>query len=88
MSLVSSAFKPHVEKWLAGIQEIRDPTKDLGTVRADSILMGDELQEAKMRNYTLVCDGCFCENVTFARFAAALRGLEFDSLETSVRGHG
>ncbi len=28
----------------------------------------------------------FCENVTFARFAA-LRGLEFDSFETSVRGH-
>ena len=28
----------------------------------------------------------FCENVTFARFAA-LRGLEFDSLETSIRGH-
>jgi uncharacterized OsmC-like protein len=28
----------------------------------------------------------FCENVTFARFAA-LRGLEFESLETSVRGH-
>ena len=28
----------------------------------------------------------FCENVTFARFAA-LKGLEFESLETSVRGH-
>ena len=28
----------------------------------------------------------FCENVTFARYAT-LRGLEFDSLETSVRGH-
>jgi len=28
----------------------------------------------------------FCENVMFTR-QAALRGLEFDSLETSVRGH-
>jgi len=28
----------------------------------------------------------FCENVTFARYAA-LYGVEFDSLETSVRGH-
>ena len=28
----------------------------------------------------------FCENVTLARWAA-LQGLEFDSLETSVRGH-
>jgi len=56
MSLISSAFKPYVEKWLVGIQEITDPMKGLGTVRADSKLVGDQLQEAKMRNYTLVCD--------------------------------
>jgi len=107
MSLPSPAFKPYVEKWLSGIQEITDPSKGLGTVRADSKLVGDQLQEAKMRDYTLVCDEPsplggsdkgpnpleffmssvgFCENVTLARFAA-LRGLEFDSLETSVRGH-
>ncbi len=107
MPLISSAFKPYVEKWLAGIQEITDPKKGLGTVRADSKLVGDQIQEAKVRDYTLVCDEPsslggsdkgpnpleffvsavgFCENVTFARFAA-LRGLEFDSLETSVRGH-
>ena len=107
MPLISPAFKPYVEKWLAGIQEITDPMKGLGTVRADSKLAGDQLQEARMRDYTLVCDEPsslggsdkgpnpleffmsavgFCENVTLARFAA-LRGLEFDSLETSVRGH-
>ena len=107
MPLVSSAFKPYVEKWLSGIQEITDPMNGLGTVRADSRLVGDQLQEAKARDYALVCDEPsslggsdkgpnpleffvaavgFCENVTFARFAA-LRGLEFDSLETSVRGH-
>jgi uncharacterized OsmC-like protein len=94
-------------KWLAGIQEITDPKKGTGTVRADAKLVGDQLQEARTRDYTLVCDEPsslggtdkgpnpleffvsaigFCENVTFARFAA-LRGLEFDSLETSVRGH-
>lgn len=105
--LTSSAFKPYAEKWLAGIYEITDPKKGLGTVRADSKLVGDQLQEAKMRDYTLVCDEPaslggtdkgpnpleffvsavgFCENVTLARFAA-LRGLEFDSLETIVRGH-
>ena len=56
MPLISSAFKPYVEKWLAGIQEITDPMKGLGTVRADSKLVGDQLQEAKMRDYTLVCD--------------------------------
>lgn len=107
MPLMSSAFKPYAEKWLAGIREIADPMKGLGTVRADSKLLGDQLQEARMRDYTLVCDEPqslggsdkgpnpleffmsaigFCENVTFARFAA-LRGLEFDSLETSVRAH-
>jgi uncharacterized OsmC-like protein len=107
MPMISSAFKPYVEKWLAGIQEITDPMKGLGTVRADSRMVGDQLQEARARDYTLVCDepsslggtdkGAnpleffvsavgFCENVTFTRFAA-LRGLEFDSLETSVRGH-
>ncbi len=107
MPLLSSTFKPYAEKWLSGIQEITNPTKGLGTVRADSKLMGDQLQEAKMRDHMLVCDEPsslggtdkgpnpleffmsaigFCENVTLARFAA-LRGLEFDSLETSVRGH-
>jgi putative redox protein len=107
MPLITSAFKPYVEKWLVGIQEITDPMKGLGTVRADSKLVGDQLQEARMRDYTLVCDEPsslggtdkgpnpleffisavgFCENVTLARWAA-LRGLKFDSLETSVRGH-
>lgn len=107
MALPSAAFKPYVEKWLAGIQSITDPTKGIGTVRADAKLVGDQLQEAKARDYTLVCDEPaslggtdkgpnpleffvaavgFCENVTFARFAA-LRGLTFDALETSVRGH-
>jgi hypothetical protein len=55
MPLPSPAFKPCVEKWLAGIQEITDPSKGLGTVRADSKLAVDQLQEARMREYTLVC---------------------------------
>jgi len=103
----SPNFKPYVEKWLSGIQEIADPMKGLGTVRADAKLVGDQRQEAKSRDFRVTCDEPaalggtdagpnpleffmsaigFCENVTFARFAA-LRGLEFDSLETSVRGH-
>ena len=52
MTFISSAFKPHIEKWLAGIQDITDPMKGLETVRADSNLVGDQLQEAKMRDYT------------------------------------
>jgi uncharacterized OsmC-like protein len=107
MPLISSAFKPYVEKWLAGIQEITEPSKGLGTVRVDAKLVGDQRQEARIKDYTLVCDEPstvggtdqgpnplevfmsavgFCENVTFARFAT-LKELEFESLETSVRGH-
>jgi uncharacterized OsmC-like protein len=107
MPLISSDFKPYVEKWLSGIQEISDPMKGLGTVRADAKLVGDQLQEVRSKEHVLVCDEPanlggtdqgpnpleffmsavgFCENVTFARYAT-LRGLEFDSLETSVRGH-
>jgi len=107
MPLISPNFKPYVEKWLSGIQEITDPMKGLGTVRADAKLVGDQRQEARSRDFKVVCDEPsslggtdagpnpleffmsavgFCENVTFARFAA-LRGLEFDSLETTVRGH-
>lgn len=105
--MISSTFKPYVEKWLAGIQEITEPSKGLGTVRADAKLVGDQRQEVRIKDYTLVCDEPsavggtdqgpnpleffmsavgFCENVTFARFAT-LKELEFDSLETSARGH-
>jgi uncharacterized OsmC-like protein len=107
MPLISSAFKPYVEKWLSSIQEITEPMKGLGTVRADAKLVGDQRQEVRIKEHVLVCDEPsnlggtdqgpnpleffmsavgFCENVTFARHAA-LRGLTFDSLETSVRGH-
>jgi uncharacterized OsmC-like protein len=107
MPLISPSFKPFVEKWLSGIQEISDPMKGLGTVRADAKLVGDQRQEVRIKDHTLTCDEPlplggsdlgpnpleffmsavgFCENVTFARMAT-LRGLEFESLETSVRGH-
>jgi uncharacterized OsmC-like protein len=108
MPLISPNFKPYVEKWLAGIQEIAEPMKGLGTVRADAKLVGgDQRQEVGIKDHTLVCDEPanlggtdqgpnpleffmsaigFCENVTFARLAT-LKGLEFESLETSVRGH-
>jgi uncharacterized OsmC-like protein len=107
MPLISSAFKPYVEKWLSSIQEIAEPTKGLGTVRADAKLVGDQRQEVRSKEHVLVCDEPanlggtdqgpnpleffmsavgFCENVTFARWAT-LKGLQFNSLETSVRGH-
>jgi uncharacterized OsmC-like protein len=107
MPLISPNFKPYAERWLAGIQEITEPMKGLGTVRADAELVGDQRQEVRTKNHTLVCDEpltlggtdqgpnpleffvsavAFCENVTFARFAT-LKGLEFESLETSLRGH-
>jgi putative redox protein len=107
MPLISSNFKPYVEKWLSGIQAIQEPTKGLGTVRADAKLVADQRQEVRIKDHVLTCDEPsslggsdmgpnpleffmsaigFCENVTFARFAA-LRGLQFESLETSARGH-
>jgi uncharacterized OsmC-like protein len=107
MPLVSSSFRPYVEKWLAGIEAVTTATAATGTVRADASLVGDQVQEARLKDHTLVCDEPsalggtekgpnpleffmsavgFCENVTFARLAA-LKGLEFDSLQTSVRGH-
>ena len=103
----SPNLKPYVEKWLAGIQEIEDPSKGLGTVRADATLVGDQRQEVRLKDHILVCDEPqslggtdqgpnpleffmsavgFCENVTFSRFAA-LQGVKFDDLTTSVRGH-
>lgn len=105
--MISPNFRPYVEKWLDAIQEITEPSKGLGTVRADAKLVGDQRQEVRIKDHTLICDEPaslggtdqgpnpleffmsavgFCENVTFARYAA-LRGLEFESLETSVRGH-
>jgi uncharacterized OsmC-like protein len=107
MAKISANFKPYAEKWLSEIQGITEPMKGLGTVRADAKLIGDQLSEARARDYTLMCDEPsslggsdrgpnpleffmaavgFCENVTFARHAT-LKGLAFDSLETSVRGH-
>jgi uncharacterized OsmC-like protein len=107
MTLVSQKFRPFAEKWLAGIQAIKEPSQGLGTARADATLVGDQRQEVRFKGHVLVCDEPasvggteqgpdpleffvssvgFCENVTFTRWAA-LKGVEFDSLQTSVRGH-
>ena len=60
--------------------------------RGDHVLISDEPKEAGGTDkgpgpldYFVAAVG-FCENVTFARYAT-LNGLDFDSLETSVRGH-
>ena len=45
MALISPDFKPYVEKWFSGIQEITEPMKGLGTGRADSRLVGDQIRE-------------------------------------------
>ena len=107
MPAISPRFKPFAEAWFTGVQALDDTLKATGTARADAALVGDQLSEARVRNYNLFCDEpasiggtnkgpnpleffmasvCFCENVTFARYAA-LAGLEVDSLETTARGH-
>ncbi len=107
MGLISADFKNIVEGMISSIKATTDPMQTLGTVRANVKLMGQQYQESKVRNFTLVCDEPitsggtdrgttpldffaasvgFCENVTIARHAA-LYGLDFESLETSIRGH-
>jgi putative redox protein len=60
--------------------------------RGEHFLISDEPKETggtdkgpSPLDYFVAAVG-FCENVTFARYAA-LNDLDFDSLETSVRGH-
>jgi uncharacterized OsmC-like protein len=107
MAKISPTFKPFAEQWLNGLMSISDPMKAIGTVRADSKLIGDQASEVARGLHRIISDEPievggsdngpspldyfvaavgFCENVTFARYAA-LQGLNFDSLETSVRGH-
>ena len=107
MPRISPDFKPFAEQWLNGLKLISDPKQAIGTVRADSRLIGDQTSEVKRGQHVLISDEPkevggtdkgpspldyfmaavgFCENVTFARYAM-LNGLDFDSLETSVRGH-
>jgi len=107
MSRISTSFKPFAERWLNGLKSISDQKQAIGTVRADSRLIGDQASEVKRGQHLIISDEPrevggsdngpspldyfvaavgFCENVTFARYAA-LHGLSFDSLETSVRGH-
>jgi uncharacterized OsmC-like protein len=47
--------------------------------------VGGSEKGASPLDYFMAAIG-FCENVTFARYAA-LNGLDFDSLQTTVRGH-
>jgi uncharacterized OsmC-like protein len=107
MELVSSNFKSVVEEMRAKVASTKNPNQTISTVRADAKLLGQQYQEAKIRDFTIIGDEPipsggtdrgptpldffavsigFCENVMFTRHAA-LHGLEFTGLETSVRGH-
>jgi uncharacterized OsmC-like protein len=107
MELVSSNFKSIVEEMRAKVANAKDANQTIATVRADAKLLGQQYQEVKVRDFTIVGDEPipsggtdkgptpldffaasigFCENVTFTRHAA-LQGVEFTTLETSVRGH-
>jgi uncharacterized OsmC-like protein len=107
MELVSSNFKSIVEEMRDKVIAAEDPNQTMGTVRADAKLLGQQYQEAKIKDFKIASDEPipsggtdkgptpldffaasvgFCENVMFTRHAV-LNGLQFDSLETSVRGH-
>ncbi len=45
-----------LEKWLAGIDAPSNAADTTGTVRADATLLGDQVQESRLKNHTLVCD--------------------------------
>ena len=107
MQLVGSNFKTIVKDLRSKVATVTDQKRAIGTARADARLLGQQYQEAKVKDFTIACDEPvpsggtgkgptpldffvasvgFCENVMFTR-NAALQGLEFDSLETSVQGH-
>lgn len=57
MELVSADFKAVVERMVSDLRAVKDdPAKTLGTVRADVKLLGQQYQESKMKNFTLVSD--------------------------------
>ena len=56
MSRISPSFKPFAEQWLNGLKAISDPKQAIGTVRADSKLIGDQTSEVKRGQHVLVSD--------------------------------
>jgi uncharacterized OsmC-like protein len=56
MELVSPSFKTVVEELRAKTVAITDPKEALGTARADAKLLGQQYQEAKIKDFTIACD--------------------------------
>jgi putative redox protein len=56
MSRISPGFKPFAERWLNGLKSISDPKQAVGTVRADSRLIGDQASEVKRGQHLIISD--------------------------------
>jgi len=56
MSRISTSFKPFAERWLNGLKSISDQKQAIGTVRADSRLIGDQASEVKRGQHLIISD--------------------------------
>jgi putative redox protein len=56
MPLISADFKNIVEGMISNLKATEDPMQALGTVRANVKLLGQQYQESKVGDFTLVCD--------------------------------
>jgi len=56
MALISADFKNIVEQMISNLKATKDPTQTLGAVRANVKLLGQQYQESKVGDFTLVCD--------------------------------
>jgi hypothetical protein len=56
MTLISAGFKYIVEGMISNLRTTKDPVQTVGTVRANVKLLGQQHQESKVGDFTLICD--------------------------------
>jgi uncharacterized OsmC-like protein len=56
MTLISADFKKVIEGMISNLKTTKDPMQTLGTVRANVKLVGQQYQESKVGDFTLICD--------------------------------
>jgi uncharacterized OsmC-like protein len=56
MTLISAGFKHIVEGMISNLRTTKDPVQTVGTVRANVKLVGQQYQESKVGDFTLICD--------------------------------
>lgn len=56
MAKISTAFKPFADEWLENLKSITDKDQEIGTVRADAALIGDQASEVRSGDHRLISD--------------------------------